>query len=123
MKRFVDVEDTETVTMRQLRYAFKDDAPWVDLQDEDSILFRVFNHPILKDDEKPEKINVIKVLILGLLLCAGCNEMKTRVMYDILQDNMQEKISSSDKDFKFFFENLVKIGSYLILQIYREEAN
>ena len=84
----MDVEDTETVTMRQLRYAFKDDAPWVDLQDEDSVLFHVFDHPIMKDDEQPDKMNVIKVLILGLLLCEGSDEMKTRVLYDILQDNM-----------------------------------
>jgi len=41
------------------------------------------------------------------MLCGGSNDLKARVFYDVVQDNMQQKISSSDKDFKTAFSNMV----------------
>ena len=35
---------------------------------------------------------------------------------------MQQKISSSDKDFKSAFENMVVLTSYMMLRVYREES-
>lgn len=48
-------------------------------------------------------MHVHKLIVLGLVLCNGTPEMKVRVLYDILQDNMQERISANDKDFKSCF--------------------
>ena len=51
IKRFVNVEDKGTVTIRQLRYAFQEDEPWAGLQDETTTLFRLFCQPELRDEE------------------------------------------------------------------------
>ena len=48
--------------------------------------------------------------------------MKSRVFYDVLQDNMQQKISSSDKDFLATFRNMIIIDVYMMLKLYREES-
>ena len=122
IKRFVNKEDNNTVTMRQLRYSFQEDALWIGLQDESSVLSRLFKEPELRSDEEPEKLDVIKLICLGLMLCGGTDELKARVFYDVLQDNMQQKISSSDKDFKTTFAIVINLFCYMIPRMYREEA-
>ena len=42
VKRYVNMKDNQTVTMRQLTYAFKEDLSWAALQDEKSLLFNMF---------------------------------------------------------------------------------
>ena len=74
--------------MRQLRYAFQDIDSFRELQDETSVLYRLFNQPELKDEEQPEKLSVIKLICIGLMLCGGSTDLKARVFYDVLQDNM-----------------------------------
>ena len=88
IKRYVNQDDKNTVTLRQLRYSFQEDQTWSDLQDDTSMLYRLFNSPELFDEEQPDKLNVIKLICLGLMLCGGTYELKARVLYDVLQDNM-----------------------------------
>ena len=56
------------------------------------------------------------------MLCEGTYELKARVFYDIVQDNMQQKISSNDKDFLTLFRSMVLISSYMMLRVFREES-
>ena len=57
------------------------------------------------------------------MLCGGEINMKARVYYDVLQDNMQPQISSSDKDFRVTFYNFTVLASYMMMRIYSEESN
>ena len=116
------MEDGNAVGLRQLRYSFQEDEPWGGLTDETSVMYRLFQQPELRDAAQPEKYNVIKLICLGLMLCGGDADLKARVFYDALQDNMQLKISSSDKDFKVVFGYMVELSCYMMLRIYREEA-
>ena len=109
--------------MRQLQYSFQEDEPWNPLTDETSILCHFMNEQELRDDDQPDKLSVIKLVCLGLTLCGGESDMKARVFYDVLQDNMQEKISSGDKDFKIAFDYMVQITCYMMLRVYREQSN
>ena len=122
IKRYVNVEDSNAVSMRQLRYSFQEDDPWGGLTDETSVMYRLFQQPELRDENNTDKYSVHKLICLGLMLCGGEPELKARVMYDALQDNMQLKISSSDKDFKTVFRYMVEISCYMMLRLYREEA-
>ena len=123
IKRFVNKDDNGTVTLRQLQYAFQEEDSWSCLNDETSVLFRLFNQPELKDDENPERLSVAKLMCVGLMLCGGTNELKSRVLYDVLQDNMQQKISSSDKDFATTCRHMIVLDVYMMLKVYREEAS
>lgn len=109
--------------MRQLVYSFSEDEPWNPLSDETSILCHLMNEPELRDDDQPDKLNVIKLICLGLTLCGGEPDMKARVFYDVLQDNMQANISSGDKDFKIAFDYMVQLTCYMMLRVYREQSN
>jgi len=51
IKRYVNKDDNNTVTLRQLRYSFQEDALWGGLTDETSVLFRLFNQPELKSED------------------------------------------------------------------------
>ena len=82
----------------------------------------MFNEPELKDEDNPEKLNVIKLICLGLMLCGGTYDLKARVFYDVVQDNMQQKISSSDKDFMIAFTTMVELVCYMIPRQYRNES-
>ena len=76
-----------------------EDDPWAPLSDKTSLLYALVNQPELRDKDQPDKLSVPKLISLGLMLCGGEAPLKTRVFYDLLQDNMQQKISSGDKDF------------------------
>ena len=51
IKRFVSRDDNCAVTIDQLRYAFAEDEPWKAIDDDSSMLYRLFNDPELKDDD------------------------------------------------------------------------
>ena len=84
IKRYVNLEDNNTVSLRQLRYSFQEDDAWNGLQDETSVLWRLFNQEELKDVDQPDRLNVPKLICLGLMLCGGSDELKARVFYDVL---------------------------------------
>ena len=86
-------------------------------------MFRLFRQPELFDDNQRDKYSVHKLICLGLMLCTGEAALKARVFYDALQDNMQLKISGSDKDFAIIFNHFVVIACYMMLRFYREEAS
>ena len=65
---------------------------------------------------------MFKLILLGLLLCAGSPELKCRALYDVLQDDLQDKISASDKDFRTTFEDIIEVSCYMILDVYRDES-
>lgn len=62
-----------------------------------------------------------RAIVLGLLLCTGEERLKVRVLYDVLQDNMQDQISAGDKDFKATFKVLVELSCYLIPDMFRDQ--
>ena len=92
------------------------------MQDQTTMLCRLFQNDFLKDETNPEMLSVFKLILLGLLLCSGSEQLKCRVLYDILQDDLQDKISASDKDFSTTFEDLIEVSCYMILDVYREES-
>ena len=62
------------------------------------------------------------MIILGMMMCGGSSEMKARVLYDVLQDDMQETISASDKDFLRIFTKIILLSCYVLPRFYREET-
>lgn len=53
------------------------------------------------------------------MLCPGDSQLKARVLYDVLQDSLQETISANDKDFKETFNKLIEFATKMT---YRFEA-
>ena len=98
--------------MDQLRYAFKDDKNWKDLNDDNSLLVTILKSEFFEDSEKG-LINLQALILWALLLCGGDNSLKARVYYDVLQDNLQETISAGDKDFPGNFDKLIQLATLL----------
>jgi hypothetical protein len=111
VKRFVSGKSS--VSLPQLKYAFKDDSKWKDLQNDDSLLVTILKSDFFEDEKNKGEINVQSLLLWGMILCAGDNNMKSRVFYDILQDSLQETISAADKDFKESFFKLLDLSTKL----------
>ena len=84
IKRFVT--GTTSVTLKQLQYAFKDNPEWDDLSVKGSVLQRLVTCEEFQDEEYEKEINIHALLIWGLMNCSGDKKMKTRVLYDVLQD-------------------------------------
>ena len=36
----------------------------------------------------PDKMDTFIVIVFGIMMCGGSNDMKARCLYDILQDDM-----------------------------------
>ncbi len=51
------------------------------------------------------------LLLLGLLYCQGSAIDKAKVLYDVLQDGLQDSIAANDKDLKDCFGRLVEMGT------------
>jgi hypothetical protein len=114
VKRFVTGKNS--VTLQQLRYAFKDDQKMADLQDDNSLLCQIVKSDYFKDEKNDEEINIHSLILWGLTLCSGDPLLKARVFYDVLQDSLQETISASDKDFKESFDKLINNATKLAYQ-------
>lgn len=89
IKRLVYADDNGTLTFEQLCFAFEQNKNWSDLKNPHSRLYKFFKHPLLRDEEKPELLNVHRCILLGISLCSGDEHLKSRVLYDVLQDGMQ----------------------------------
>ena len=79
VKRFVDGK--EYVSLAQLRFAFKDNKGWGDLQEDSSLLCQILNSEFF---EESGNISVHKLVLWGMLHCQGTKEEKMRVFYDVL---------------------------------------
>lgn len=82
VKRFVTGKNS--VTLNQLRYAFKTERNWEDLENDHSLLVKLITSDEFKDEENSDEINIHALLLWGILNCDGDNKLKARVFYDIL---------------------------------------
>jgi hypothetical protein len=73
----------------------------------------VLKSPFLEHDKNKDEIDIASLMLWGLILCAGDAKLKTRVFYDILQDNLQENIAATDKDFPKTFGKLLELATKL----------
>ena len=125
--RFVRPEDEESVTIRQLQYAFDIkggiNEAWKDLQDEQSQLYRLITMEEFNHQTKKKALSVEKLIILGVMMCGGSDDMKARVLYDAVQDDMQAHISAGDKDFKRIFKTIILVSCYVLPKFYRTEMS
>ncbi len=48
-----------------------------------------------------------------MILCPGDINTKARIFYDVLQDQLQDSISASDKDFEVSFFKVIDLGTKL----------
>jgi hypothetical protein len=118
VKRFVTGKNS--VTLAQLRYAFKDDKNWEELKNDDSLLVQVLKSEFFEDEKNPGEINIHSLILWGILLCPGTNQLKARVFYDVLQDALQETISAGDKDFPESFNKLIELATKLVYRFEQE---
>ena len=118
VKRFVFGK--KSVSFAQLKYAFKDDKKWADLQDENSLLVEILKSEFFEDEDTTGELSLQSLLLWGVLLCAGDARLKARVFYDILQDSLQDSISASDKDFPESFSKLIGLATKLVYR-YEDE--
>ncbi|CDW86845.1 UNKNOWN [Stylonychia lemnae] len=121
VKRFVNAKST--VSIAQLKYSFKDDKKWADLNDPNSQLLDILTSSYFKDPTNDTEINLQFLLLWGILQCAGDNHLKARVFYDVLQDSLQETISANDKDFPENFDKLILLATAMIYEFDHEQNN
>ena len=123
IKRLVYADDNGTLTFEQLCFAFERSQNWSDLKNPRSRLYKLFHHPLLYDEKQPSLLNVHRCILLGLVLCNGEDKLKARVLYDVLQDGMQQSISAGDKDFLLTITRLIEVSVYLTTLFYVEMEN
>jgi hypothetical protein len=103
--------EDKTLTLDKLREIFANDAVWADLKDNDSLLVKILSSEYLQEDGK---ISRDALILYAILLSVGTPKIKARVFYDVLQDNNQEFISASDKDFEGAYSTLVNLATKLL---------
>jgi len=103
--------EEKTLTLEKLREVFANDAVWADLKNNDSVLVKILQSDQFQDDGK---ISRDALILYAILLSVGNPKTKARVFYDVLQDNNQEFISASDKDFDGTFSSLIDLATKLL---------
>ena len=48
-------------------------------------------------------------MLLGILYCKGTVYEKSKCFYEVVQNNLNEKISANDKDFQALYPNLLNL--------------
>ena len=75
--------------MRQMQYSFtRDYEDFEDLNNPESALYKIFTDPFFKTSEDDTELNIQFLMLFGLLYCQGSNDVKSKVLYDILQDGL-----------------------------------
>jgi hypothetical protein len=88
----------------------RDYEDFEELNNPDSVLYKIFTSQEFRPEESDE-MSIQYLLLFGLLYCQGSNEDKAKVLYDVLQDGLQESISANDKDLKDCFGRLIEMGT------------
>jgi hypothetical protein len=94
-----------------LRDGFSDDKVWADLSDDNSLLVKVLNSEYFQEDGS---ISRDAMILYAVLASNGSADVKTRVLYDVLQDNNQEFISANDKDFDGTLSKVIDLATKLV---------
>ncbi len=63
------------------------------------------------------KIDAYKLILLGVLLCRGNIKVRARILYDILQDNLADRITASDHQFEDVFHGMVTFSTVLLPEV------
>jgi hypothetical protein len=84
IKRLVLAEDKGTLSFEQLQYSFESSANWLELQNEKSELTKLFKHELLYDEQQNRRLNMDRLLLLGIAMCRGEDNLKARVLFDIM---------------------------------------
>ena len=114
IKRYVQQRDKGAISFSQIAHSFLLTNNWQDLQQQDSVLTKLFHDPLMQEKNG---ISVDRCLLLGLVLCRGNTVLKARVFYDILQDALQDSIAAEDKDFRKTFVKLIEVAVYLMVRM------
>lgn len=109
IKSLVWEEDEGRITIKQLKYVFEEEELFRELQDDTSVFAHVLTNEFLQYESDVQSVSprerdhhshkngvlsVEKLMVLSLLYCAGSVELKCRCLYDVLQDDLQERIAA-----------------------------
>jgi len=76
----------------------------------------------MKDEDNrkdSDKLSVNRCIALGILLCTGEKLLKARLLYDMLQHEMQPQIAARDPDFQIVFRIFIEMACYLIPDMFK----
>ena len=63
------------------------------------MFYKIITSPVfISDASEGKELSIQYLLLFGLLYCQGTNDDKSKVLYDVLQDGLQDTISAKDKD-------------------------
>lgn len=107
-------DDKKTLTLEEFQAAFAKDSSWDALNDSESLLRKVLNSEYFKTESNVFELNRDALILMGVLHSKGDLKTKTRVFYDVLQDNNQSFIAASDKDFGESYGLLLNLATKLV---------
>lgn len=109
------------VSIEALAAAFSNHASWADLADPNSYFVQYLKDNCgVADEDLPvghydcNFIDIQKLKLMAILLCEGSPKEKAFELYDSVQDNFQERIACSDKDFEPAFFHLLDLATELV---------
>lgn len=105
----------KTITVKELLDGMASNiSAWKKVQP-DSVFVQILNEsPFLREEPGAKDLSKNSLMLWGIILCGGSSELKTITFYDILQDNQQERISATDKDFPGNFNLMIDLGTKLV---------
>lgn len=104
--------EEKSLSLAKLREIFAGDAVWADLKDNGHLLVKILGTDYFKAEDG--QISRDALILYSLILSVGTPKIKARVFYDVLQDNNQEFISASDKDFEGAYSTLIDLATKLL---------
>lgn len=105
----------KTVTVEDLLNGMSQNvSAWKKVQP-DSIFVQILKEsPLLRESPEAKDLSKNALMLWGIILCGGSSELKTTTFYEILQDNNQERISATDKDFPGNLNLMIDLGTKLV---------
>lgn len=121
IKKCIEKSGSENfITLEHMREEF-DTPVWKGMisNDDDFLCKLLLSDEFKAEDEPFGHIDPISVLLLGIMLCGGTVGEKVQVYWRTLQDEDQEFIAATDKDFEPAFRKMIK---YVTTDFFKWEA-
>ena len=61
------------------------------------------------------KIDIYKLITLGVILCWGSDQLKSRVIYNAIQTTLQERITPNER-MKDVIKNVIRFSTILMMK-------
>lgn len=118
IKKFVDAEHREELSLKQLIESFKDHSVLGEIENAESVTRKILANPAMTN--KNGSYFIPYLMLVGILYCASNPKVKAQKFFELCQMDLLPTLSAGDKELKEYFPKLCEISYEMMIAVYND---